>query len=874
MRTFLILFFIVFLLSNVKAQVANKIDKLDVNQLRLPKESISKASYIDATGQVKSSTVTDTELGYLSGLTGSISTSLAGKEPSISSGTTSQYWRGDKSWQTLDKNAVGLGNVQNADTTNPANITQSSTYRFVSDTEKSTWNSKENSITPGTTSQYFRGDKTFQTLDKSAVGLSNVDNTSDANKPISTATQTALNLKANDTDVVKLTGNQSISGIKTFTGKIVASTTINGSIPCPVMTQTQRNAFSASQGDCVYNTTSLELNVYDGTTWKSAGGSGGGISLWLTGTTYAVDTVVIESDKIYRCLIAHTSGTFATDLAALKWVEVSQGLTAPVSLSNGGTNKNITPVSGSIVYVDADSFEQISGTSGQVLQSNGSSAPTFVNKSISAKSQNSSSVTAEEIQFPNNLLTQVDTNKHLNETGNKNILSNPSFEHSTFSTSWTNSAGTFTKEISTVIDGKASAKLVLSAQTMSLVQSSTLYQTQFADGVQGLASVRIKSDVALKVCSIQAGTVSTTNCVNVQSNNKWGFYKVPMLLGATSNGISIASTGAVSGTVYIDDAFVGATDIVQNSNACQTADCTTQFSAKVTSTGVITSENIDFILGDCTKPSTGIAKCTFNTTIFTVAPTCVANRDITTQTTWVSNTTMATIGQTTSSDVYILVTDTGQTAMGFNLICTKQGVDFITAQQKSNGGTYSSTNADTDWEDKGVITVTSTAGSPTKGVTTIDKVLLKRTGTNAEIIYKYQQAAGSAGSGEYLYTLPDGLEFDTSVITPYSGAFSTALEAAGQNALIGYGHATTTLTTNRGIVSLFAYNSTQFRAIITSGFSSWQVQNASYFAYSGAIAFNFRINVPISGWQNSNVIIGQFNGLESCESTLDCTDTF
>ena len=59
-------------------------------------------------------------------------------------------------------------------------------------------NGKEPSITSGTTSQYFRGDKTFQTLDKSAVGLSNVDNTSDLNKPISTATQTALNGKFNN----------------------------------------------------------------------------------------------------------------------------------------------------------------------------------------------------------------------------------------------------------------------------------------------------------------------------------------------------------------------------------------------------------------------------------------------------------------------------------------------------------------------------------------------------------------------------------------------------------------------------------------------------------------------------------------------------
>ena len=45
------------------------------------------------------------------------------------------------------------------------------------------------------TTQYWRGDKTWQILDKNTIGLSNVDNTSDINKPISTATQNALNLK-------------------------------------------------------------------------------------------------------------------------------------------------------------------------------------------------------------------------------------------------------------------------------------------------------------------------------------------------------------------------------------------------------------------------------------------------------------------------------------------------------------------------------------------------------------------------------------------------------------------------------------------------------------------------------------------------------
>ena len=46
----------------------------------------------------------------------------------------------------------------------------------------------------------------------------------------------------------------------------------------------------------------------------------GDTSAWVTSTSYAVGTYVISSGSYYKCLIAHTSGTFATDLAALKWV--------------------------------------------------------------------------------------------------------------------------------------------------------------------------------------------------------------------------------------------------------------------------------------------------------------------------------------------------------------------------------------------------------------------------------------------------------------------------------------------------------------------------------------------------------------------------
>ena len=60
----------------------------------------------------------------LSSTVGSLSTTVAGKEPAITAGTTSQYWRGDKTWQTLDKSAVGLGNVDNtSDATKKSNYT-------------------------------------------------------------------------------------------------------------------------------------------------------------------------------------------------------------------------------------------------------------------------------------------------------------------------------------------------------------------------------------------------------------------------------------------------------------------------------------------------------------------------------------------------------------------------------------------------------------------------------------------------------------------------------------------------------------------------------------------------------------------------------
>lgn len=183
--------------------------------------------------------------------------------------------------------------------------------------------------------------------------------------------------------------------------------------------------------------------------------------------------------------------------------------------------------------------------------------------------QNSTKLTVGTIEVPNNLATKTGSIAALIETGNDNLLSNPSFEHSTYSTSWTlGGTATYSAETSTLIHGKKALKVVTSSQTVSLTQDSTLYQAQFADSVQCEASVKIKTDstVAPVICARQAGTTSTVDCVTAANDNKWATYTIPFICKGTSNGIAIDIASA-TGTTYIDDAYVGVPKNLSTSSA-------------------------------------------------------------------------------------------------------------------------------------------------------------------------------------------------------------------------------------------------------------------------------------------------------------------
>jgi hypothetical protein len=122
-------------------------------------------------------------------------------------------------------------------------------------------NAKEDIITPGTNSQYYRGDKTWQSLSKNDFGLGNVDNTSDVDKPISTAVSGALFGKVDvseldnyytetETDTL-LSGKVNVSELDNYYTETETDTLLSEKEPLKYIAEDETSAesYSASHSD-------------------------------------------------------------------------------------------------------------------------------------------------------------------------------------------------------------------------------------------------------------------------------------------------------------------------------------------------------------------------------------------------------------------------------------------------------------------------------------------------------------------------------------------------------------------------------------------------------------------------------------------------
>lgn len=198
---------------------------------------------------------------------------ITGKENTITAGTTAQYWRGDKSWQTLDKTSVGLGNVDNtSDTTkNAASVTL--TNKTISGASNTLTNIAQASVTNLTTDLSNK-----QPLDGDLTAIAALAGTSGFLK------KTAVDTWTLDTNSYYLASNP--SGYTTNTGTVTTASVVSANgFAGSVATAGTTPAITISTtitGLLKGNGTAISAAV-SGTDYLSPTGNGSGLTSFTSG---------------------------------------------------------------------------------------------------------------------------------------------------------------------------------------------------------------------------------------------------------------------------------------------------------------------------------------------------------------------------------------------------------------------------------------------------------------------------------------------------------------------------------------------------------------------------------------------------------------
>lgn len=684
-------------------------------------------------------------------------------------------------------------------------------------------------------------------------------------------TGTAQVLEDHTNSFVRLTGSGLVSVKGIPAGNLGDSRTIVNETGADVIilnqdataTAAMRIDTGSSKDVTIKNNGAFQV-MYDTVTsrWHMlSGASGGGISNWVTGTSYKVGDVVIQSSKIYQALLDHTSGTFATDLAAADWTQIAKNLTG-------------LPQYGSAIS------------------------------------------SLEELQVPNNQFTLTATNKFLIENcGNSNnILYNCGFEHSSLTTNWVAIAGTSSTLTTNIIGGLKAHRKTYTAAAVSMTQDSTLYQDAFTDGIQGVASMYVRTSVTstpLYMCPRQAGAFPsslTSRCATIIADGKWHPYRVPFTLGATSNGVGVTSNGVnVSGTVDFDHAYAGISDLKQDVlssykvGSIKFSGCSSNFASASTtyaSMGTNTSCTIT-TTGSVTAPATqvlGLRLLARGAGKYSFVATGEFGKNVSTTNSTVGFVFRDTTNSVNSINENILqhassagavmtvpsikgdfdYTSTGDTSFEvFAKTSTTTSSTFAIASPTNpividvyfypsqTSTSYSSTNADFGW------TPCTTTGSWVSNTTYT--CLEKRVGDTAH--YDITVATSGAPTATTLsVNLPNSRVIDTSKLASGSSVLQLLDGVSSVND-------SGTAFSGNGAVSLNSTTSVNARFNLLQGGSGTYTaaaaaSNAIPITFGAGDFLNLKFKVPILGWDQSNFMIGQFNGLETCANTYECTDEF
>lgn len=145
----------------------------------------------------------------------------------------------------------------------------------------------------------------------------------------------------------------------------------------------------------------------------------------------------------------------------------------------------------------------------------------------------------------------------------------------------------------------------------------------------------------------------------------------------------------------------------------------------------------------------------------------------------------------------------------------------------------------TDWQTY-VPSIIGHVSNPTKGTTITDRAFWRRVGDSIHIRYEYDQSsAGSAGSGYYKYSLPPGINIDTTKLIAANASGSTSLGVATVYAGINVDYGVVQAS---DVVGYFS---------IASGPTASRTSDTLYSLSNSVIQTSAEFMAPILGWSSS-----------------------
>lgn len=201
----------------------------------------------------------------------------------------------------------------------------------------------EPGVAPGTTAQYYRGDKSWQTLGKGVVGLADVDNTADVDKPVSTAQAEALALKA-PLDSPAFTGTPTVPTAAPGTNTTQSASTafVNAALVAEV---TDRNAAigeAVAGRDCYRGAYDASTNLF-----PDAGGSGLAGAVMMSDYWLVSVAGVLGGEDVNEGDIIHALSNGPGQTASLWYLDTARQVASNPTIEDEATTNDqdiVTPV--------------------------------------------------------------------------------------------------------------------------------------------------------------------------------------------------------------------------------------------------------------------------------------------------------------------------------------------------------------------------------------------------------------------------------------------------------------------------------------------------------------------------------------------------